>query len=274
MERREVLERKLSKRKSNSGASIWSRKSVKRTATVPAAKAQPQPPSLNIDRRDEKHRRDEEREMEKLEEQSEKTDRLPQMNSPRSIIPDQLKDLPAWYNKDSWGTPTPPLSQKMRYNIHNPVGPRWYQNHHLIPPSQVRPAVRPPSVFSPSFPPMASASLQDRSEDSTRLPGPSRTPSNSPQATPSSSQTRVDANGKPRSRKTSQTAHDNVDMLDVTDPWGTNWHHQSPYDIGLGSNPVSVDVQDVSASQNFCIPCVLIVRRVHRDQTHVRADRV
>ncbi|KAF8898948.1 hypothetical protein BD779DRAFT_1464993 [Infundibulicybe gibba] len=250
MERKEVLERKLSKRKSNGGTSIWSRKSLKRSPTgppVPPPSAKPRTqkaPSLDTVLPTEKFLRDEEeREMERLEEQKEKPDWVPQMNSPRSIIPDSLRDVPAWYNKDTWTAPSH-LSHKMRYNIHNPVGPRWYRNHHLIPPSQTRPAARPPSVFSPSFPPMASASTQDRSEDSTRLAGPSRTPSGSPLPTPDSSQTRVGDGGKPRSRKTSQTAHDTVDLLDVTDPWGTNWHHQSPYDVGLGNGPVSLDVQD------------------------------
>ncbi|KAJ2966916.1 hypothetical protein NUW54_g13667 [Trametes sanguinea] len=60
---------------------------------------------------------------------------------------------------------------------------------------------------------------------------PSRTPSGSPLPTPTSSQIRIQEPPKPRSRKVSQTAHDNVDMMDGTDPWGTNWHHQSPYDI-------------------------------------------
>jgi hypothetical protein len=60
-------------------------------------------------------------------------------------------------------------------------------------------------------------------------PGPSRMPSHSTLTTPSSSQTRVAEGQKPRSRKTS----DNVDLMDVTDPWGTSWHHTSPYDIGL-----------------------------------------
>ncbi|KAE9400536.1 hypothetical protein BT96DRAFT_748396, partial [Gymnopus androsaceus JB14] len=35
-------------------------------------------------------------------------------------------------------------------------------------------------------------------------------------------------------------------MLDVSDPWGTNWHHESPYDIGLGSSsssPVAADAE-------------------------------
>jgi hypothetical protein len=235
------MERKLSKRRSNS---IWSRKSVKRS-TAPAAapqKHQSQPDLLS-EAQDQQRRGEEEREMERLEEQK---DTVPQaLNSPRSIIPDSARDLPAWYNKETWSSSLPAF--RLKYNVHNPVGPRWYQNHHLIPPSHVKPASRPPSVFSPSFPPMASSTSQDRSEDATRMPGPSRTPSNSPLPTPNSSQTRVEDSGAiPRSRKTSQTAHDNVDLLDVTDPWGTNWHHQSPYDIGLSNGQISVDVQGVS----------------------------
>lgn len=85
-------------------------------------------------------------------------------------------------------------------------------------------------------------SIQDRSEDSTRLPGPSGSPSGTPLPTPSSSQVRIpDPSVKPRSRKTSQ---DNVDLMDVSDPWGTRWHHESPYDAGSIS-PVSVDSPEV-----------------------------
>ncbi|KAF8078818.1 hypothetical protein FPV67DRAFT_1663499 [Lyophyllum atratum] len=244
MERKEIVERKLSKRKSNSGTSIWSRKSVKRSATAHPAQPPAQeshPPKPDNDHSDEQRRGEEAREKETQEDSADKPDWVPPMNSPRSIIPDS-KDLPAWYNKDAWAS-VPIPSYKLRYLIHNPVGPRWYKNHHLVPPSETTPAARPPSFFSPSFPPIASSSIsQDRSEDATRLPGPSRTPSNSSLPTPNSSQTRVV--DKARSRKTSQTAHDNVDLLDVTDPWGTNWHHHSPYDIGLGNGPISIDVQD------------------------------
>jgi hypothetical protein len=80
----------------------------------------------------------------------------------------------------------------------------------------------------------------------------SHSPSGSPIPTPSSSQTRIiDPSGKVRTRKVSNTAHDNVDLLDASDPYGTNWHHQSPYDgLGLGSdrNAVSPDPVDVRAS--------------------------
>lgn len=245
MERREILERKLSKRKSassNAGhTSIWSRKSVKKstsTLVVLDPVHGPGPPQRRpapIDGQNEPGMKD------WREEQMEKSDHLSslQIVPLRSIIPDVLEELPAWFSKDAW-LPDPYPSYRAKYPIHNPVGPRWYRNHHLIPPSNPR-SSRPSSIFSPSFPPMT-PSINERSEDATRLAGPSRTPSGSPLPTPNSSETRVqDTNGR-RSRKTSQTAHDNVDLLDVSDPWGTNWHHQSPYDIGLTNNSVSVDV--------------------------------
>lgn len=84
----------------------------------------------------------------------------------------------------------------------------------------------------------------------------SHSPSGSPLPTPSSSQTRiVDPSGKVRTRKLSNTAHDNVDLLDGSDPYGTNWHHESPYDgLGLGNNPVSPDTADVGASSRSILP--------------------
>lgn len=84
--------------------------------------------------------------------------------------------------------------------------------------------------------------MPEHSEDAA---GTSGTPSHSPLPTPDSSQTRVADSGKPRSRKTSQTTPDNVDLLDVTDPWGTNWHHQSPYDVFGQTVTISLDTQDV-----------------------------
>lgn len=232
MERKEV-ERRTSKRNTRSGTSIWSRKSVKRSTQPSSQPRQPQPSHPSVTEKETSRRNEDEREMENLE-QREQPDNLTSLASTRSIVPDPLKDLPAWYLKDDLASNSVAL-YKMRFNIHNPVGPRRYYNHHLIPPSQ-KSASRPPSIFSPSFPPMATSSVPEQSEESMRMPGPSRTPSNSPLPTPSSSQVRVgDIGSKPRSRKTSQTAHDTVDLLDVTDPWGTNWHHESPYDVGLNN---------------------------------------
>ncbi|KAG6911591.1 hypothetical protein DXG01_011894 [Tephrocybe rancida] len=242
MERKEIVERKLSK-KSNAGTSIWSRKSVKRSATAHSAP----PPAHNShqlkqeDNQRDGQRQEEEEQVTVNHDDSDKPDWVRPMNSPRSIVPDS-KDLPGSYSKEAWDA-VPVSSHKSRYFIHNPIGPRWYKNHHLIPRSETMPAARPPSFFSPSFPAIASSASQDRLDDSARLAGPSRTPSNSPLPTPNSSQTRVE--DKPRARKTSETAHDVVDLWDVTDPWGTNWHHPSPYDIGLVNGPISADVQDV-----------------------------
>ncbi|KAI0673381.1 hypothetical protein C8Q78DRAFT_968551 [Trametes maxima] len=143
-----------------------------------------------------------------------------------SIIPDPLNELPSWYHREVEFATASAAQFRARYPLHNPVGPRWYRNHHLRPPTKDG---RPPSIFSPSFPPMVSA--PERAQDPARMAGPSRTPSGSPLPTPTSSQIRIQEPPKPRSRKVSQTAHDNVDMMDSTDPWGTNWHHESPYDI-------------------------------------------
>ncbi|CCM04202.1 uncharacterized protein FIBRA_06368 [Fibroporia radiculosa] len=145
-----------------------------------------------------------------------------------SLIPDPLAELPPWFHTDTdgWAAANSPGSLRSRYPMHNSAGPRWYRNYHLLPPQENSP----PSQFSPSFPPMPSAA--ERSQESTRVPTMSRTPSGSPSPTPNSSQLKItDPGGRVRTRKISQT--DNVDMLDVTDPTGTNWHHESPYDVGL-----------------------------------------
>lgn len=227
MEKQEIVQRKLSRRKSASTRSIFSRK-----AAV-AAPLDPPPPTITDTKTSESAKELEKERVEELK------DQVPSMQS-RSIIPDQLQELPAWYTKEDWaGVPIP--SQKMRYPMHNPVGPRRYINHHLLPSFR---SIQLPPIFSSSFPPMA-PTVHEASPDSTRVPGPSRTPSGSPLPTPTSSETRIADNVGKRSRKTSQTAHDTVDLLDVSDPWGTNWHHQSPYDVGLNASPVSPDVPEV-----------------------------
>lgn len=159
----------------------------------------------------------------------------------KSVIPDPLAELPAWYSKDTEWTSASVAQFRAKYPIHNPFGPRYYRNHHLAPPSRDR---RPPSVFSPSFPPMAAS--MERLQDSMKVAGPSRTPSGSPLPTPNSSQVRIQE-VRVRTRKLSQT-HDDVDMLDVTDPWGTNWHHQSPYDLGARPDRSSPETPEVSCT--------------------------
>ncbi|KAH7914780.1 hypothetical protein BJ138DRAFT_1110302 [Hygrophoropsis aurantiaca] len=230
MEEKVVIQRKLSK---NNGKSLWGRnKSVNKSqrnrdgSTGGGTSPLDAQISQRMSRKDSRETSEEEHES--------ATTFLS-----RSIIPDPLNELPAWVKKESDMAAANISTFRIKYPLHNPVGPRWYKNHHLIPPAQLNPGNRPPSYFSPSFPPMAASHSQERSEDSTRLPGPSRTPSSTPLPTPSSSELRIpELGGKPRSRKTSQ---DNVDMLDVTDPWGTHWHHQSPYDAGTNVSPISAD---------------------------------
>ncbi|KAJ7231866.1 hypothetical protein B0H12DRAFT_206109 [Mycena haematopus] len=229
------LERKLSKRKSGS---LWSRKSLRRSST---SQAQPQPASAvqltspstsSLARAPPRSVSDHDR--------GESADTVPPMPIvlSRSIVPDRLPELPAWYKENS--------NHSVRYPIHNPFGPRWYKNHHLVPPANTRPS-RPPSVFSPSFPPMASSGES--------VPTLSRSASNSPLPTPSSSQTDM----QPRSRKTSQTARDNVDLLDGSDPWGAPWHHESPYDVGLSSSPASFE-ETAHSSPNPILQTPILLR--------------
>ncbi|XP_006454026.1 hypothetical protein AGABI2DRAFT_113788 [Agaricus bisporus var. bisporus H97] len=65
-----------------------------------------------------------------------------------SILPDSMNVA-----VDGWDAVPLPAHHRF-FPLHNPVGPRVYYNVHLIPPSQIRPGARPPSVFSPSFPAM------------------------------------------------------------------------------------------------------------------------
>lgn len=230
-------QRKLSRRssKNTSGRSLWNRKSTKKTtAAVLAAATAAEPALKHLDLQSSQSLVSMDSKL--ANDTSDEDHDFPTFIS-RSIIPDPLGELPAWFKKEN-DMAAANTSYRIKYPLHNPKGPKWYKNHHLIPPAQLNPGNRPPSVFSPSFPAMAST-LNDRSEDSIRLPGPSRTPSGTSLQTPSSSQIRIpESGGKPRSRKTSQ---DNADLLDASDPWGTHWHHQSPYDTGTNISPVSVD---------------------------------
>lgn len=232
---RKELERKLSKR---STGSAWTRrKSVRKNSAVNALDNEPdgkpatvrsntsgsQPP-LTIRSTSTSASKGEQTmdPFPKFDTSDENYDTVSPMAS-RSLIPDALPQSPGILgNMEDWSVG----SFRIKYPLHNPNGPRWYKNMHLL-----RPSVRPSSYFSPAFPPMSYA--HEASIDPTRIAGPSRAPSASPAATPNSSQSRiVDPTGRPR--KNSQT--DNVDMLDVSDPWGQNWHHRSPYDLGYSNN--------------------------------------
>lgn len=250
MEHQEVLERKMSRSHTTIKRSLWSRKSTKKQLMGAPVNSVPALGKLVSPMHSDQLEKEK-----KLEDQKErvgdKTDQVGSLVS-RSIIPEPLGELPAWFSKENDLAIGQTTSYRIKYPIHSPFGPRFYKNQHLIPSSQLRAAARPPSVFSPSFPPMAAA-MHDQSEESMSRPGLSRTPSGSPLATPNSSQ--ADVAAKPRSRKTSQTTPDTVDLLDVTDPWGTHYHHQSPYDPGLSSSghvsPVSLAEPDALEVSNI-----------------------
>ncbi|KAF9056566.1 hypothetical protein BJ165DRAFT_536503 [Panaeolus papilionaceus] len=222
MERRELLERKLSDRKSISGTSVWSHRTAKPTNSIlqPAPMPDLARKSSANSAGQQINGQHDPSEDDNLNDSSNIPNPLHQLNPSRSIISDS-RNINGSVESDPWDS-VPLPTFKVYYPLHNPMGPRWYRNYHLIPPSQIKPSMRPPTFFSPSFPPMASSSPTEH------VDSPGASSSHSPHATPSSSQTKVAT----RTRKTSQTAPDTVDLLDVTDPWGTNWHHQSPYDIG------------------------------------------
>ncbi|KAH8835847.1 hypothetical protein DL96DRAFT_1575813 [Flagelloscypha sp. PMI_526] len=235
------LERKQSgKRRSNS---LWRRKSNKdSTPNVNGSStSQASPPAEPAPTH--------EREMAALEASTASSAPAPA----RSLVPEVIRDAPTWYTRDL----AAPVSLNVRYNIHNPIGPRWYRNHHLLAPHEARPDARPSSYFSPDFPPMASSS-------SVRLDEP-RVSSRRPPSvqSPASSQVRVAE--KPRTRKTSQNTPDNVDFLDGSDPWGQNFHHTSPYDV---SSPADAAPDpNVTSQTRSRVSSVATANQKHRTVT-------
>ena len=225
----------------NSKKSLFSRKPVKRSSTDPPSLLSSSPP----DQSSSTQNTPTEPALSPNPVSREPSSDSPPSHRNRSIIPESLKELPSWYHTEGEWAAASALQFRARYPIHNQVGPHFYKNVHLLPPT------RPSSVFSPSFPPMSTEPT------SAPVVASSHSPSGSPLPTPSSSQTRiVDPSGKVRTRKLSNTAHDNVDLLDGSDPYGTNWHHESPYDgLGLGNdrNAVSPDPVDVCTSSRAII---------------------
>lgn len=182
-----------------------------------------------------------------------------------SLIPERMQEVPGWYQRETERASLSVIQLRRRYPLHNPFGPRWYKNQHLIPPHR-RTGSRPSSVFSPSFPPISfanGAARGDHPSHTVSMPGPSRSPLASPAGTPNSSQVRVNEAGLPggRTRKVSHgEPHDQIDLMDISDPWGKQWHHQSPYDVGMNSSdrqrsPVGQDSGDVSA--DLCQTCCI-----------------
>lgn len=215
---RDYTQRRLNKPKSNSGASLVSQRSI--------------PLRPNPLRRDTSY----------------DTSAISSANDPdeeQSTAPNSsLNDVSREKSTSEIWASVPRPTLRAFYKLNNPLGPRWYRNYHLIPPSHLKPSMRPPTFFSPSFPPIGTTS-PDHYDDE-ELSG---SPSHSPLPTPDSSQTRVQDSSKPRSRKTSQTAPDAIDLLDLSDPWGQNWHHKSPYEFGNTTIMASLDTTDVCSTR-------------------------
>lgn len=238
-----------SQNKLNRGGSRWRRSSLKQNNPEPTANNAVPRTETRADNSSEKGKG-------RASEDGDNSSMHWSSSAMQNLIPERLKELPPWYNHEVERSAMAAMQFRKRYQIHNPVGPRWYKNHHLIPP-QRRQGGRPSSIFSPSFPPI-SASTGDHPLHTVSMPAVPmrRTPSASPIPTPSSSAVVVNEVGfgpKLRSRRPSNgSPHDNVDMMDVSDPWGTNWHHQSPYDVGIRNegdrSPGTVDSPDSQAS--------------------------
>jgi hypothetical protein len=127
---------------------------------------------------------------------------------------EERDNLPFLKRKHGEWSRTAPFLYKTHYEIYNPVGPRWYMNHHLRRKGIARITPPPPTAFA------------TQSTPNELTPSPLTTPTITPQASAISL--------PQRRRKISLTSPQvNIDMLDGTDPWGQNYHHDSPYDVGL-----------------------------------------
>lgn len=112
-QQKEVVERKLSKRRSNS---IWTRKtSGKRTSVSPQtqSKSDSKLPQRHQTLKSNKNE-DNEREMEQLEINNDRDPNTSPLPITRSIVPDSLNELPAWYRAND------PSYYRSRFPMHNP----------------------------------------------------------------------------------------------------------------------------------------------------------
>lgn len=228
--RKDTAERRLTKPKSNSGTSLFSQRSIQPSIPAPASR----PNGLRRDMSSDT-----------LANNSSTDGDEEQSIAPHTSVGDISREKST---PEIWASvPRPTL--RAFYKLHNPLGPRWYRNQHLIPPAHLKPSMRPPTFFSTSFPPIGTTSPDYPNDEEL-----SRS-SHSPLPTPESSQTRVQDGSKPRSRKTSQTAPDAIDLLDLSDPWGQSWHHKSPYEYGQTSIFNSPDTTNVSLRyyNSYCI---------------------
>lgn len=182
-------------------------------------------------------------------------------NDRRSSVSDMREDSlvpPPWsYDPSEEVTSriAPPSSYRTFYKIHNPVGPRYYRNHHLRPSINLAlsAALRPASAFSSAFPPLsalppASPPPRGLGLGHTQLhphnnppqflsPNTSFSSSESVLPTPDSTQATILGQGGEAQRKNNNVVNgtvvsDPVDQLDGSNPYGQKFHHDSPYDLG------------------------------------------
>ena len=124
--------------------------------------------------------------------------------------PSSLVSTPSFTRKQGEWNSAAPAYYESFYELHNPTGPRFYFNHHLA-----KKGVTRLPLMSPGF----HTTSTTGSEKSNLSSPPIKTPDVST------------LNLTQRTRKISTS--DNVDLLDITDPWGQNFHHDSRYDVGI-----------------------------------------
>lgn len=165
---------------------------------------------------------------------------------------------PLWSNEPSEHVTSrnvPPNTYRSYYKLHNPVGPRFYRNHHLRPlnNSAISAALRPSSAFSSAFPPLSAlppASPPPRGlglghshlhphNNPPQFPSPDTSFSSSESVlpTPDTSESAFVGQGSEAPRKNNVIVNgtvvsDPVDQLDGSNPYGQKFHHDSPYDLG------------------------------------------
>ncbi|GJJ09783.1 hypothetical protein Clacol_004007 [Clathrus columnatus] len=157
-------------------------------------------------------------------------------------------------------TSVPSYKTKTFYRLHAPAGPPYYINHHLRPPnsSALVAARSPASAFSNSFPPLAalppgSPPLRTITLSLRAPPDQQHPPLQASQSSPDNvsltaySSTNIGFAGASDVSYYNRDNHSavgnfpaDIDHLDVSNPWGQKFHHDSPYDLGQkkGKKPI------------------------------------
>jgi len=185
---------------------------------------------------------------------------------------------------DPWPCPKPdslpsitnaPPSYHIAYTLTNRVGPRYYRNLHLRPQDHAAlRALHNPEAFSTQFPPIPalppgspplrtvtlsrpslgnweqSSSLSKYSEDDPTSPGPG-----------SSSGSVVGSGTSTTTKFASASLAALVDSMDVSNPYGTKFRHDSPYDLGnrkgktpdRGSSPWKASSSPSPSTTDVCL---------------------